>query len=194
MAIVLDLLGSVLVAGYVIVLGLRMNMTMSATTSASMTNVNIQEAMVTTTASIESDLKKMGYGLADPSTAIAIGDSNRIRFRADMKPFGSIDSVEWYVGSRLAKYTDRDVRILYRKANNGTAAIAAIGVTRFNLKYLDQNGTITSDMAQVSMIEMTLAISSLYKVADQLKSDTTDYVTTQWRLGRLSVRNIVRHG
>jgi hypothetical protein len=194
MSIVLDLIGSAIVAGYVIFLGLRMNSTMSSTATASTTTVNIQEEMMNTTTILESDLKKIGYGLSDPTIAVAVADSNKIRFRADMNRDGTVDSVEWYVGNALAKYTDRDVRILYRKYNNQSATIAAVGVTTFRLKYLDQDGTQTSITTNIAMIEMTLALSSLYKVADQVNPDSVGYVTTLWRQGRLSTRNLTRHG
>lgn len=193
MSILIDLIGSTIVAGYVIFLALRVNMNMGSTASASTTNVTIQEAIVNTAAIIESDFKKIGYDVVDARDAIAIADSNKIRFRADMTRDGVIDSVEWYVGSPLAKYTDRQVRVLYRKFNN-QATIAAIGVTIFKLKYLDQDGVQTNVTSKIAMIETTLALSSLYKVSDQVNPDSVGYVTTIWREGRLSTRNIKRHG
>lgn len=194
MSIILDLISSVIVAGYVIFLGLRMNMNMNATMDATSTNLNVQEAMVNTVGMVESDFKKIGYALTDPRNAVAIADSNRIRFRSDMNRNGTIDSVEWYVGTPLAKYTDRQVRILYRRYNTQTPTVAAVGITTFRLKYLDQDGTVTNTLTNISMIEITLAISSLYKVADQVKPDTLGYVTTLWRKGLLSTRNMKRHG
>lgn len=197
MSIIIDLISSTIVAMYVIMLGLRINMNVSSNTTSSSTSVNIQEAMVSTVATIESDLKKIGYGLVDPTTAIAIASSNKIRFRARMTQYGPIDSVEWYVGSPIAKYAPRDVRILYRKYGNQAATVAATGVTTFKLKYLNQDGDTTSVTSNVVMIELTLGISSTFTVADRINPDDPSkdrYINTLWRQGRLSLRNMKRHG
>jgi hypothetical protein len=44
------------------------------------------------------------------------------------------------------------------------------------------------------MIESTIAISSPFKVVDQVNPDKTQYATTIWRQGRTSTRNTKRHG
>ncbi len=201
MSIMMDLIGSVIIAGYVILLGLRLNMNMSDNAVATSTNVNLQEAMVDIVQTIESDFKKIGFGLADPTLAVAYADSQKIRFRADMDRNGTIDSVEWYVGNAMWKVTGngnvRDslyVRNLYRKYNNGTALLAAVNVTQFNLKFLDQDGVATTILTNIAMIESTIAISSPFKVVDQVNPDRTAYATTIWRQGRTSTRNTKRHG
>jgi hypothetical protein len=114
---------------------------------------------------------------------------------------GTVDSVEWYVGNATLKVTGngnvRDslyVRNLYRKYNNGTALLAAVNVTQFNLKFLDQDGVATTILTNIAMIESTIAISSPFKVVDQVNPDRTAYATTIWRQGRTSTRNTKRHG
>jgi hypothetical protein len=201
MTILIDLIGSVIVAGYVIFLGLRINFTMSDNAVATSANVNLQEAMVDIVNTMESDWKKIGFGLTDPTLAIAYADSQKIKFLADMDRNGTPDTVEWYVSNPVLKITGggikRDtltVRNLYRKYNGGAALLAAVNVTQFNLKYLDQDGTQTSTLSQMTMIESTIAISSPYKIIDQVNPDQTAYASTIWRQGRCSTRNIKRHG
>lgn len=201
MSIMMDLIGSVVIAGYVILLGLRLNSNINDNAVATSTNVNLQEAMVDIVNTIESDFKKVGYGLPDPTLAVAYADSQRIRFRADMDRNGTIDSVEWYVGSAILKLSGnqlkRDslwVRNLFRRFNNGAAQIAAVNVTQFNLKYLDQDGGTTNTLGNIAMIESTIAISSPFKVVDQVNPDKTVYASTIWRQGRTSTRNTKRHG
>lgn len=201
MSILMDILGSVIIAGYVILLGLRINFTMSDTAIATSANVNLQEAIVDIVNTIDSDFKKIGYGLPDPTLAVAYADSHRIRFRADMDRNGTIDSVEWYVGNAILKTTGTGtvidslrVRNLYRKYNDGSPLLAAVNVTQFNLKYLDQDGGSTSTLTNIAMIESTIAISSPYKVVDQVNPDKRSYASTIWRQGRTSTRNTKRHG
>jgi hypothetical protein len=197
----MDLIGSVIIAGYVILLSLRLNMNINDNSVATSTNVNLQEAMVDIVQVLESDWKKIGFGLPDPTLAVAYADSQKIRFRADMDRNGTIDSVEWYVGSSMLKITGKGnvrdslyVRNLYRKYNNGTATLSAVNITQFNLKYLDQDGVATTTLSNIAMIESTIAISSPFKVVDQVNPDKTAYATTIWRQGRTSTRNTKRHG
>jgi hypothetical protein len=197
----IDLIGSVIIAGYVILLGLRLNMNLNDNSIATSTNVNLQEAMVDIVQTIESDFKKIGFGLPDPTLAVAYADSQKIRFRADMDRNGTVDSVEWYVGNSVLKVTGNGIirdslyaRNLYRKYNNGTGMLAAVNVTQFSLKYLDQDGVATATLSNINMIESTIAISSPFKVVDQVNPDKTQYATTIWRQGRTSTRNTKRHG
>ncbi len=194
MSVAIDLIASVIIAGYVLLMGLRLNMDLSSTAVASTTNVNVQEAMAEVANTFELDLKKIGYGLPDPSAAIAVADSNRLRFRSDMNRDGVTDSVEWYVGNPLPQYTDRVVRMLYRKYNNGTPLLVATCVITFRLKYLDQDGTVTTSLTNIALIETTLEISSPYKVADQVNPEVQEYITTLWRQSRVASRNLKRHG
>jgi hypothetical protein len=194
MSVLIDLIGSAIVAGYVLMLGLGINTNISSTAVASTTTVTVQEFVILAASVFEADLKKMGYGLVDPTTGIAVADSNRIRFRADMNRNGSIDSVEWYVGPLITKPNGLLVRNLYRKYNNGTPQIVAANVKTFSLRYLDQDGGATSTLSNIAVVETTIEISSPYMVADQVKPEDQQYITTIWRQGRVVARNIRRHG
>jgi hypothetical protein len=194
MAVVLDLLGSLIIAGSVILLSLRLSDTVNSTTMSSAASSNIMEQMVSTVDLMESDFKKIGYGVADPATALVLADSTRIRFRADLDRDGDVDSVEWYLGRRLTQYQDRDVRILCRRVNLRTDTLAASGVTAFKMRYLDRDGTPTTLLANIAMVELTVSLSSLYKVADQVNPDSLVYVTALVRQGLVAARNLSRHG
>lgn len=194
MSIILDLFGSAIIGGYVILIGMRMLATMGDTIVASGTTVSTQESMVDAIATMESDFRKIGYGVTEAKNSIAIADSNRIRFRADMNRDGSVDSVEWYLGPRLAKFTDRSVHYLFRRYNGGQPMIAAANVVYFRLRYLDQTGNPTAFTTNIAMIETTLELSSQYKVVDQVNPDSLVYAKTMWRQTRLASRNLTRHG
>ncbi|MBI5471154.1 MAG: hypothetical protein HY961_02280 [Ignavibacteriae bacterium] len=194
MAVILDMIGSVLISGYVILLILRINFNMSSASDSATTNLGIQESLVDAMSSVESDFRLAGFNVPDPKNSIAIADSQRIRIRVDLDNNNTVDSVEWYVGAPLAKYTDRQVRILYRRVNNGTPLGIAYGVTTFKLKYFDQDGIQTSVLSMISVIEVSIAVSSTYKIADQIDPTQQGYASAFWRQTRLSSRNIKRHG
>lgn len=194
MSTMIDLIGSAIIAGYVVMIGLGLNMNVNSAAVASTTTVTTQEFIVAAAQTLESDLKRMGFGLPDPIYTVALADSNRIRFRADMNRDGIIDSVEWYTAAHVTKANGLTVRTLFRKYNDGPPFVIATNVKTFTLKYLDQDGTATTTLTAIAMIESTLEISSPYQVADQVNPDNQDFVTTIWRQTRLASRNLRRHG
>ena len=197
MSVVLDLVASLLIAGFVLLMGLRLNENIVGSSDASKANLNVQESMVEVVRSIEYDFWKMGYGLMDPKLAIAIADSDHLRFRADMNRDGTIDSVDWYVGPMLTNLPNPHTRVLYRRYNMGTPIPAGLGIAQFKLRYLTEDGAETSVKSQIWIIETTLKIESPYKVQDQVQVDQgydqMGYAAAFWRQTRLASRNIKRH-
>ncbi|MEO8167730.1 MAG: hypothetical protein ABI623_05740 [bacterium] len=196
MSIMIDLIGSAIIAGYVMIIGLTVNSNISATAVSSVTSVNVQESIMEATKQIESDFRKMGYRVADPTTVISIADSNRLKFQGDITRNGSVDIVEWYTGTAVTKANGLQVRNLYRKVNSGTATIVASNVLTFKLRYLDQDGLPTNLLTNIAMIETALELTSPYRVQDQIapSANSQEYITTMWLYGRLSARNMNRHG
>jgi hypothetical protein len=196
MSIMIDLIGSVMLGAFVILMGIRLNASIIGSTDASKANLNVQESLTEIVRSIEWDFRKMGYGLADPKYAIAIAETNHLRFRADVDRDGTIDSVDWYTGPPIG-LPNPNVRVLYRRVNMGTPVGAALGVTQFRLRYLTQDGVETNVKTQMWIIETTLKVESPYKVMSQVKQDERyqdmGYAAAFWRQTRLASRNIKRH-
>ena len=206
MSIIIDLIGSIVIASLVMLMGLRFNQTIVEASHASKAGLNVQEALVDIVQSIEYDFRKIGYGLTNPKFALVIAESEHIRLRADMvdatgkpKPDGVIDVIDWYVGPKVHKFPNDSVRVLYRQVNGGAPVGAAgLGVTQFKLKYLNQDGQPTTVLSQIWIIETTLRVESIYKVQDQVKRDqdyaSMGFAAAFWRQTRLASRNIKRHG
>ena len=201
MAIILDLIGSVVVAGLVIILGLQLNQNIIGSRDADVASLNAQESLVDIVSTIESDLRKPGYGLFDPAGSIALAQPEHVRFRADIDRnpatgLNGIDSVDWYLGPLVHRFANDSIRVLYRQVNGGTPVGGALGVTKFRLRYLDQDGAETSVLTQIRMIEITLQVESPYKVQDQVRRDQSYQdmkpAVAFWRQTRLSSRNISR--
>ena len=206
MSVVLDLVGSIVIAAFVILTGLKFNETIVGASHASKAGLNVQESLVDIVQSIEYDFRKIGYGVSNPGGSITIADSNHLQFRADMvdgsgdpHPDGIVDVVDWYVGPPLHKFPNDSVRVLYRQVNGGTPVGAAgLGVTQFKLRYLDQDGQPTNVLSRIWIIETTLRVESIYKVQDQVIRDqdyaSMGFAAAFWRQTRLASRNIKRHG
>ncbi|MEW6509925.1 MAG: hypothetical protein AB1428_03085 [Bacteroidota bacterium] len=200
MSVLLDLIGSVVIASFVILMGLSLNATISGTADASMANLNVQESMADIVRTLEYDFRKIGYEVPDPKACIKLADTSHLVFYANMDRTGGIDSVEWFLGPPLTTLPNPKVRVLYRKLNDEPAGGAAgLGVTEFKLRYFTQQGVeimpLNASMySQIWIIEVSLRVESPYKVQDVVTKEISDYAAAYWRQTRLSSRNIKRHG
>lgn len=195
----LDIIGSVVIASFVILMGLRLNATIAGSADASMASLNVQESMAELVRNLEYDFRKIGYNVPDPKTSIGIADTAHLKFYADMDRDGAVDSVEWFIGPPLTTLPNPKVRVLYRRYNNEEAGGAAgLGVTEFKLRYYNGSGTEiapldASHYSQIWVIEISLRVESPYKVQDAVNTDITDYAAAYWRQTRIASRNLVRH-
>jgi hypothetical protein len=200
MSVMLDLIGSVVIAGFVILMGLRLNETISGSADASMAGLNVQESMSDIVSDLESDFRKIGYNIPDPRTSIAIADTAHIKFYADLYHQSRIDSVEWFTGPVLTTLPNPNIRVLFRKYNADDALGAAgLGVTQFYLRYFNSTGdTIhpweTTRYSEIWTVEISLRVESPYKVQDAVNPDNSQFAAAYWRQTRLSSRNLSRHG
>jgi len=204
MSVMLDLIGSVVIAGFVILMGLRLNQTISGSADASMAGLNVQESMAEIVRNIESDFRKAGYNVPDPTQTIVLADTSHIKFLADMDRNGKIDTVEWYAGPPLTTLPNPNVRVLYRNVSDSNGVwsgggAAGLGVTSFHLAYYAQDGTFippltVSQYSKIWVIEIALRVESPYKVQDAVNTDNSQYSASFWKQTRLASRNIKRHG
>jgi hypothetical protein len=200
MSILLDILGSMILSGYVLLMGLHLNDTILGNATASMTTLNVQESMGELVRNLEYDFRKIGYHVVDPKMCIALADTSHIRFYADMDRDGSVDSVEWWVSEPLTYLPNPSVRVLYRKVNQEEACGAGgLGVTQFTLRYYNVNGQEIPPLSpslysQIWIIEISLRVESPYQVQSTVNTDNSEYVAAYWRQTRLASRNIKRHG
>ena len=200
MSVMLDIIGSVIIAGYVILMGLQLNGSIMGTATSSVTNLNVQESMSELVRNLEYDFRKIGYHVADPKMCIALADTSHIKFYADMDRDGSVDSVEWFAGAPLTTLPNPAIRVLYRKLNQEDAGGAAgLGVTQFKLRYFDAHGVeipplSTSLYSQIWTIEVSLRVESPYQVQAAVNTENSEYAAAYWRQTRLASRNIKRNG
>ena len=204
MSVMLDLIGSVVIAGFVILMGLRLNETISGSADATMAGLNVQESMAELVRNIESDFKKAGYNVPDPTQTIVLADTAHIRFLSDIDRNGHVDTVEWFLGPPLTTLPNPNVRVLYRNVtdSNGVwsgGGAAGLGVTQFYLRYFTQTGDSVqpfdvADYNKIWVIEIQLRVESPYKVQDVVNTDNSQYAAAFWKQTRLASRNIKRHG
>jgi len=143
MAVILDIVGSMMIAGFVLMMGMKMNTTMVNSRDSFSADVTVQQNMVALIQSIEFDFRKMGYRVDDPTMVLRVADSSHIRFLGDVDDDGVIDTVDWSLGGPVTSSPNPNDRILTRAvspsaAMGGATAITMPGITEFKLRYLNQ--------------------------------------------------------
>lgn len=209
----LDILGSTVVGGFLLIILLNMNQ------SAIQNNYDfggeriVQQNLVEVIQLIEYDFRKIGYtasrtNLIPQSTAIIHADSSSITFQTDLpvkttpvsdQQYGDgvIDTVKYYLGptSELTATPNPNDRILYRVVNHDAAKGASLGVTRFKLTYYDvfgnQLGTATNPLPSVApfgivSIKIDVAVENPYAYANNYTYDKR----AMWRQVRFSLHNL----
>lgn len=135
----LDLIGSYIIGGTVILMIVGLNVYIS-NSAADNLYTNIAQSNITTTNEIiHNDFYKIGYKV--PGDKIVIADSNQIKFYSDIDNNGTIDSIYYYTGeiSQLTSTQNPNDKLLYRVFNN-SSALSSNAVVDFKLIYFDSTG------------------------------------------------------
>lgn len=194
------MIGSFVVAGILLLMGLRLNAQANETTLVYNGNAILQANLTTLVDILETDFRKIGYckdwtKIADPSQSIRIADSNRIRFLTDIGNDGTLDSITYYVGptSELASTPNPNDRYLYRQINNQSPFPMNLGVTQFSFRYFDaENRTIpfpVSDPRLVYFMQVSVAIQSAAPYKQEYMNDPSQY-DVFWKQIRLVTQNL----
>lgn len=161
----------------------------------------IQQNLVEIVQLLEHDFRKIGYckewsKIPDPSKSIVLADSSSISFLTDVDNDEFVDTLHYYLGSRLelSATSNPNDRLLYRVVNSDTPIGANLGVTDFRLTYFNALGdTLYPPVAQPGEIE-NMQIDIKVENTETLLSATEEgeeiYTTAFWRQVRLVARNL----
>ena len=182
MNIVLDILGSTIIAGLLTLMLLNFNIFQSNTRFASDSELQMQQNAKTIAEIINSDLRKIGFEYNN--TAFVEADSEKISFFSDIDRNGSVDVVTYFLGdsSEVTGTTNPKDRILYRVVNADTLKGPSLGLTKAKFSYLDQFYTETTTLPDVKYVKAELWIESNEPVGDE-------YLFTYWEM-TINPRNL----
>jgi len=186
----LDIIGSTIIAGMVVMILLTVNISTTTSSSALLFTTIEQRKITAATELIQYDFYKIGYLV--PGEKIAIADSNEIKFYADIDNDTEIDSVHYYVGytTDLSYTTNPDDKPLYRQRNYQDSLLAEIPVVDFNLSYYDSIGNSLDYSSLTSSAGRNLIKSIKIKIkmeSDELYAD--EYRTSEWKK-KISPKNL----
>lgn len=167
MPTMLDIIGSFIIGGMVLVAVITLNIDISNNAARMTYDLVVQENMVELTREVEYDFYKIGYRVPS-DTAITSADSTDITFLADIDDDGTVESVRYYLGSpdELTSTPNTEDRLLYRVVNSETPKSSNMGVTAFGLKYYDESGNETSDLGDIQAIKVSLDVESPFPYSD----------------------------
>jgi len=206
--VIIDLVGSFVLFGWLLLTTIRVGTANAENMQTYGGELLVQENLVEVTKLLEYDFRKIGYcrepnNLPDPTKAIVLADSNRLKFLTDVDltgsgPDGVVDSIFYYIGptSELASTMNPRDRILYRVVNNETPKGSNLGITSFQFRYYDEKGIqiglpITgNNLQKIQTIQISLVVENV--VAGELVETApinTQYSSAFWQQMRLSSRN-----
>jgi len=176
MSYLLDIIGSTIIAGMVVMILLAVNIN-TTTSSAAILFTTIEQRKITQVSEIiQYDFYKIGYLI--PGEKIAIADSNEIKFYSDINNDTEIDSVHYYVGytTDLSYTSNPNDKPLYRQRNYQDSLLAEIPVVDYS--------SLTSSAGRnlIKSIKIKITVES-----DELYAE--EYRTSEWKK-KISPKNL----
>ncbi len=194
---ILDIVGSMLIGGMLLLVALRMDERATANNFESQENLTVQQNMTSLIQNLEWDFRKIGYCknpalTTDPSTYILLGDTSSVTFVADLTNAGELDTVTWSLGGPVPGCPNPNVRMLYRRVDSGPDVGSNLGVTEFSLQYFDTFGQpirtpyIGGTLPSPQLIQVTMKVEPTAQYDDT----TSGHIFALWRQTRLVSRNL----
>ena len=197
----LDILGSTIVGGLLLLILFRMSTASNANTYKNGGELIVQQDLAEVVKLIEYDFRKIGYCknynmIPDPSKSITSANDTSITFLTDVanpptypNGDGIVDTMHYYLGStsELSETPNPADRLLYRVINHDTPAGSNLGITMFHLTYFGTLGNhITTPVAQpgeIATIRIDLEVQNAVAYDEQ-------YSSVFWRQIRMVARNL----
>ena len=205
MGTILDLIGSMIFGGALIMIAIDANGAATETQEQYAGDMSVQEALTDVVTGVESEFRNMGFGVSDTSATIRSATISSITFLSSLDGTGAhVDTVRYWVGTpdELAGTQNELDRPLYRSQNGSPKAIVGV-VTTFSLKYIDFNKEImstpvpASDLRNIQNIEITIEVQNpyaQYRDPSTVQSGERNalYSSSLWQQTRLASQNFKR--
>ncbi len=180
----LDIIGSVIIAGMII---LNFSFFMGERTDSQIESTNkitAQTDMSDVTETLRFDLRKVGYGC--DTLAILRAEENCFVFRADLENDGKLDTIGYYYGSANALISEKSGSLLYRIVNGRKQRGQDLGLTSFSFIYFSTNNygamAKTASISSIMAIGVSLRMRSDMKVDGDYQCSTNEFTITPQNL------------
>jgi hypothetical protein len=165
MSSMLDIVGSVVLFGILLVTIGRVQVNLNSTVYENAFSNQVQTNTVEFARQIEFDFTKIGYGVST-GNKLSYADTATIAFRSDLKNTGIVDSIRYWTGdpTQAASTMNPLDFPIFRRDSDGILT-QVWGTTRFHLQYYDSLHTRISvpithpdSLRKVRSIEVTFSI------------------------------------
>ena len=200
MASMLDMVGSAIIFGILILTVARVQENLNSTMYQNTFNTQTQQLAINIARQMEYDFTKIGYRIPMTSQKIFHADSTKIAFKGSLTYGGTVDSIVYELGEPdTTSQNPRDYRLL-RTTNSGTIS-QRIGVVDFRLSYFDTTNTAmtlpintVAAFNAIRSVNVRVRFESLEPV-QQAFQDSATYFGVNWEkliyarnLGGLNLR------
>jgi hypothetical protein len=195
MNVLLDLFGSIFIAGLLLLMILKLNLFASNANYYSDNELKLQQNAKTLAEIINYDLRKVGYQYN--GNAIIAAEPTRIKFYADMEApgtygHGTMDVVEYFLSDSTKASSTPNLRdkILYRVVNE-TDSISgpSLGLVDLKFSYMNSQGIVTSYLDSIKYIKAEFWVEPYEPVNNFITGQKDSLVFTYWEL-TINPRNI----
>jgi hypothetical protein len=176
----LDVVGSFIIGGIVILIFANLNISISVSASENLYSGIMQRGLTSAADLIEYDIYKIGY--RNSGNKIEIADSNEIRFYSDIDNDGVPDEINYFLGDAESfTETNNPNDFLLTREKNEEIPAASIPVVDFKLIYYDSLGqkidyTLLSSQSERDKIK-TLRVRMKCESADMIDDH---YEAVEW--------------
>jgi hypothetical protein len=194
MSTLLDILGSTLIGGILLLLVLKMNLFISNASFASDNELKMQQNAKTLAEILNHDFRKIGY--LHEGTSILTAEKDRFKFVGDLQRpgvsgFGILDTVEYFIrDSSYSLGTSNENDIILVRVLNSIDSIqgSSLGLVKLNFFYFDSLSSPTIDLSKIKFIKTELWVEPTEPV-NNFTTGKQDSVFTYWEF-TINPRNI----
>jgi hypothetical protein len=136
MNVLLDIFGSTIFVGILIITILTVNNNIVMSNYKSISTYEIQTQAVQLGRILEYDIYKMGYSISNPSLRVLGADTSYLQFKADLADNGTINTVTYQLGNSISTTINPRDKQLSRVVD-GTTLFISYNATKFFLTYYD---------------------------------------------------------
>ena len=190
----LDIIGSTLIGGMLLLILFRLNDASAENTYNNSGELTSQQNISTVVQILETDFRKIGFckdwnKIPNPTQAIILADSNKIKFLTDVEADGNVDTMYYYIGSTneiLTTPNPRD-RYLYRVVNGELPVKVNLGITEFSLLYFD---VISDTLSFPITVPGAIQSMQINVAVENVDAYDNEYSSVFWRQIRLAAQNL----
>ncbi len=180
MGVMIDIIGSTIIRGAIILVILNLNVSLNNALSQKTVRAALKQKMVVPAQILTDDIRLAGYNQSG-SKVFPMARANEIQFLADLNSDSTADIVHYYLGAAPAGSTHR---VLYRQLNLGASFALASDVVSLSFFYYSSLGSAISpgdNKLGIKFISVKLKIESNTQVIEGVGTgNTARYETAYW--------------